>query len=150
MPNQVIEIWENLVARTSGPLYLRFYLDPAICILYAVRAAIRDAKKHVPPYLFRILVTSKQRKAIVLEGWKDIGRVFMIAVMVDIIYQFVMIFAFEKTNKFYPLESFIVSLVLTLVPYVLVRGPLNRLIGKYYIRRKARRPDTSGQSHRHN
>jgi hypothetical protein len=150
MPNYLIEIWENLVARTSGPLHLRFYLDPAICILYAVRAAIRDAKKHVPPYLLRMLVTSKQRKEIALEGWKDIGRVFMIAVMIDIAYQFVMIFAFERTTQFYPLESFIVSLGLTLVPYILVRGPLNRLIGKYYIRRKARRPDISGQSHRDN
>ena len=144
MPDYLIKFWDDLVARTSGPLHLRFYMAPAICLLYAARAAIRDAKKHVPPYLFRLLVTSKQRRAIVMEGWKDIGKVFVIAVMTDFAYQFVMIFAFKKMEKLYPLESLIVALILTLLPYILVRGPLNRLIGKYYIRKKARRPDTSG------
>jgi hypothetical protein len=150
MPNYLIEFWENLVARTSGPLHLRLYISPAICILYAARAAIRDAKKHLPPYLFRMLTSSKQRRLIAMEGWKDIGKVFMIAVIVDIAYQFVMIFGFDKTARFYPLESIIVSLVLTILPYILVRGPLNRIIGKYYIRKKARRPDTSGEGAHHN
>lgn len=149
MPNYLIDLWENLVARTTGPLHLRFYIAPAICILYAVQAAIRDAKKHVPPYLLRLLVTSKQRRAIVMEAWKDIGNVCMIAVIIDIIYQFVMMFAFKKIAKFYPLESLIVAFGLTLLPYILIRGPLNRLIGKYYIRKKAKRPDTS-RSARHN
>lgn len=148
MPDYLIAFWENLVARTTGPLHLRFYMAPAISILYAAQAAVRDAKKHMPPYLFRLLVTSEQRKAIALEGWKDIGKVFMIAVMIDIIYQFVMIFSPEKMGKFHLLESIIVALALTILPYILIRGPLNRLIGKYYIRKKAKRPDTSG-SDRH-
>jgi hypothetical protein len=150
MLNYLIEFWENLMARTSGPLQLRFYFSPAICIIYAARAAIRDAKKHLPPYLFRMLATSKQRKAIAMEGWKDIGKVFMLAVVIDIAYQFVMIFAFDTTVKFNLPESFIVSLFLTILPYILVRGPLNRIIGKYYIRKKVRRPDTSGEGAHHN
>ena len=147
MLNYLIGFWDDLVARTIGPLHFRFYFAPAICVIYAARSAFRDAKKHVPPYLFRLLVTSEQRKAIVLEGWKDIGKVFTIGIMIDIAYQLIMIFSFEKTDKFHPLESLIVSMTLTLLPYILIRGPLNRLIGKCYIRKKARRPDTTGKPH---
>jgi hypothetical protein len=54
--------------------------------------------------------------------------VFLIATVLDIVYQLVVIFMLKTKSSFYPLESIIVALLLSFIPYVLVRGPVNRLV----------------------
>jgi len=40
----------NLLERPSGPLNLRFLLQPAVAIFFGVRASMSDAKLHRKPY----------------------------------------------------------------------------------------------------
>jgi hypothetical protein len=46
------------------------------------------------------------------------------------------IFVLKTKSSFYPLESIIVALLLSFIPYVLLRGPVNRL-ARLFINKKA-------------
>jgi len=48
-------------------------------------------------------------------------RVFVVAVIMDLVYEGVV------GRWFYPLETLIVAVVLAIVPYLVVRGPVNRI-----------------------
>jgi hypothetical protein len=47
----VIRGWENFLARPGGHFGLRFYMQPAMASLIALRAGLRDAREHRPAYL---------------------------------------------------------------------------------------------------
>jgi hypothetical protein len=56
------------------------------------------------------------------EGWKSIGKVFTLAVVLDIVYQLI-----EHRWRVYPGEAILVAIILAIIPYLLVRGPINRI-----------------------
>jgi len=121
-------VWDNLISRTEGPMHLRFLLQPLMSLVFAFIAGFRDAKSSTVPYLWRLKISEGQRKEIAGEALKDIGKVFIIAVVLDIIYQLVVIFVRKTETAFYPLESVIVAAVLAIVPYFIFRGPINRVV----------------------
>jgi len=63
------------------------------------------------------------------ETWKDVAKVFLAAIIVDAIYQVL------EFRWFYPEEAIIVAILLALLPYLLLRGPANRIRRRW--RRKA-------------
>src|SRR5687767_11069919 len=99
-------VWDNLINRTEGPMNLRFILQPTMSLIFAIRAAIRDSKNNTVPYLWRFIFTKDQRRNIAKEGWKDFGKIFIIGVILDIVYQMLVIFSLKTQVYFYPLESF--------------------------------------------
>ena len=116
-----IRISDNLRARLDGPLHLRFILQPLMAILLAIRDGLRDARNGGRAYLWLIVTNGVQRPRLLLSGWKAIGRVFVLALAVDVVYQ---IIAFKK---FYPMAALITAALLAIVPYIFVRGPINRI-----------------------
>ena len=115
--NRVIE---NLIDRTEGPMNLRFFLQPTMSLIFAIRAGLKDAKNGTQPYLWRFFISGKgKRSNIAKEGWKDFGKIFVIGLVLDIIYQLVVIYKFKSEAYFYPLESVIVAICLAIIPYVL-------------------------------
>jgi hypothetical protein len=128
MSDILSRVWENLIERTEGPMNLRFFLQPAMAIFFAIRAGLRDAKLDRVPYLWRWATSDGSRREIAKEGWKDYGKVFIIATILDIIYQLVVIYGAKSETRFYPLESLLVAFLLSFIPYVLVRGPLSRIV----------------------
>ena len=113
--------WEGLVDRVGGPMTFRLILQPLMATLLAVRAGLKDAREGRPPYLWTIITDPSQRVDLLREGWRSIARVFILAVVMDLIYEWVM------GRYFYPLETFIVAIVLAVVPYLVLRGPVNRI-----------------------
>ena len=59
------------------------------------------------------------------EGWKDVAKVFLVAIVMDFVYQII------ELRWFYPEEAVIVATLLALLPYLLLRGPANR-IARYW------------------
>jgi len=55
------------------------------------------------------------------DGWKSVGNVFLFAVVMDAAYQIIAL------HWFYPLEALVVAVTLAIIPYLLIRGPVNRL-----------------------
>ena len=122
MEDILIRFWNNLIGRPGGPLSFRLFLQPLMASIFAIRASLKDVREDRTPYLSTIVRNPTERRSLLLEGWKDVGKVFVLAILIDFIYQ---IIAFRW---FYPVESLVLATVLALVPYVLIRGPLSRKI----------------------
>jgi hypothetical protein len=60
-------------------------------------------------------------RQVILTGWKSVGKVFVIAFVLDAVYQFTVF------RWFYSGQALLVALVLAIVPYSLLRGPVNLL-----------------------
>jgi len=114
-------IWENLGGRVGGPLSLRLLLQPAVATILASRAGRQDARTCRPPYFWTILTNPADRRELLREGWKAVAKVFVMAVIIDAVYQ-VIVFRWV-----YPGEVLLVAFLLACVPYLLIRGPANRL-----------------------
>lgn len=130
-------VWENLVARTEGPLNLRIFIQPTVSIVFAVLAALRDAKAQTTPFLRRVQLADRAGRHIAMkELWKDVGKVFILGTTFDIVYQLLVIFRLRTETAFYPLESLLVAFMLAMLPYLLLRGPVNRLVSWFRNRRR--------------
>ena len=125
MEEMIVRGWEGLVDRIGGPMTFRLILQPAMAVLLAVRAGLKDAREGRPPYLWTVFTDRSQRVHLLREGWRSIARVFILAVVMDVIYEWVM------GRWFYPLETFIVAIMLAVVPYALLRGPVNRIARRW-------------------
>ena len=131
MEEMIVRGWTNIVSRFGGPMTFRVILQPAMAALLALIAGIRDARENRPPYFWTLLTDSSQRGDLLRHGWKAIGRVFVLAIIMDTIYQLVVL------HWLYPFELLLVAILLAVVPYLLIRGPVNRLTSWWYRRRKA-------------
>ena len=122
MEDIVIRFWNNMVGRPGGPLSFRLILQPLMASIFAIRAALKDAREDRPAYLWAIFRNPAERRNLLQEGWKEVGKIFILAILIDLVYQ---IIAFRW---FYPVESLVLAAILALVPYVLIRGPLSRIM----------------------
>jgi Flp pilus assembly protein TadB len=121
MEEMIARGWEGLAARVGGPMTFRLILQPLMATLLALRAGLKDAREDRPPYFLTVLTDPAQRAELLREGWKSIARVFFLAIIMDVIYQWIM------QHWLYPLETMVVAILLAVVPYVLIRGPVNRI-----------------------
>jgi hypothetical protein len=113
--------WENLLARPSGPLALRFVLQPVVASLLAIRDGIKDGRTGRSPYFWTVLSNRAERRERLREGVAATGKVMALALLLDGIYQII------KHGSFYPGEAIIVAIVLGFIPYLLIRGPAARI-----------------------
>ena len=114
-------VWEQLAGRIEGPLAFRFVCQPLVAAILAIRAGVADAQDHRAPYLWSVLSNPQERRQLIHEGFKDVTRVFVFAIGLDVIYQLIVF------RWVYPLQSLVVAMLLAIVPYVLIRGPVTRL-----------------------
>jgi hypothetical protein len=121
MSDILARIAENLIARTEGPLHFRVILQPVMAIGFAIHDGLKDAKAGNAPYFWSLVTVPEHRKEMMRDGWKSVGKIFILALVLDVIYQWIV-------QKFvYPGEAIIVSILLAIVPYLLVRGVVTRL-----------------------
>jgi hypothetical protein len=132
MDEVLTRIFGDLGDRVGGPLTFRLVLQPAVAIVLAIRAGLHDAHDDRSPYFWTILTRPADRHELLREGWKDLAKVFILAVLIDIGFQ-VMVF-----RRFYPFEALLVAFLLACVPYLLVRGPTDRIARM--ARRRAHQP----------
>ena len=126
--------WTNLFARLDGPMHIRLIVQPLVALLLGVRAGMRDARAHRPPFL-AALRRHEQRRERLRQGWRDIGKVFLLAAAIDAIYQT------WVHQGIFLLELLVTATVVALVPYALVRGPARRIAGAWIaVREHARGP----------
>lgn len=121
MEDILVRFADNLVGRLHGPLTLRLLLQPAVAIFFATRAGLRDARGSRPPYFWALLNNAEHRRDMLREGWHDVGKVFLIAIVLDVVYQLIVV------RWIYPGETLIVAAILALVPYLLFRGFVTRI-----------------------
>ena len=112
---------DELLGRASGPFHFRLILQPVMASIFAIRAGIRDAREGKPAFLYTFVVHADRRKKLAALAWADVGKIFILAIVLDTVYQLVVFHAFRS------LQTLIVAVVLSLIPYALVRGPAMRI-----------------------
>jgi Outer membrane protein beta-barrel domain len=117
--------WADLVGRLTGPMTFRIVFQPLMSMSYAVRDGVRDARQGRPAYFWALFTRSSQRRALLEEGWRAVFRVIVLGVVMDVIYQLIV------DGNVRLVELVFVVLVLAFLPYLLLRGPVNRIARRW-------------------
>jgi len=100
---------------------IRLIVQPTVAAYLGVRAGLKDAGQHRPAYLWAVLRNATERRALLRGGWKDIGRLWVLAFTLDAVYQIAVL------HWFYTIQALMVAALLGVVPYVAIRGPVARV-----------------------
>ncbi len=130
-----MEDWVNnflnaVGVRHDGPMSFRVYLQPAMSLIYAVIAGVKDAKAGKPPFLSALILGKSSRKDLLKELWKDVGKVFILAVIMETIFEII------ELKTVHPIEVLRVSFWLAIVPYLIFRGPVERIVSLFIKKKK--------------
>ncbi|MGB4852479.1 MAG: hypothetical protein WBQ38_09200 [Ignavibacteria bacterium] len=125
MEDLITRIFDNLGLKTEGPMKFRFILQPIVSLIFAVKAGLRDSKSGEVPYFWGLVSGKGERKDLLKEGWKDVGKLFVIALLLDIIAQIIIL------KTVYPFEAVITAIILAFIPYIIFRGIVNRIISLF-------------------
>ena len=124
MDDMWTRVGEQLMARVSGPMHFRLVLQPGMAAIFAVISGLKDARTGKPPYFWSLINDASHRKEMLEDGWKSVGRVFILALILDAVYQGIVL------HFFYAGEAIIVAIILAIVPYLILRGIVTRLARK--------------------
>jgi hypothetical protein len=100
----------------------RFYLQPMMALLAGVHDGLKDARTGAPAYFWSLFSDRAHRRARLREGWRAVRNIFVLAVVMDLLYQGFVIKAFR------PVQAIDVAVLLAIIPYLFTRGPVNRLV----------------------
>jgi len=114
-------IWQEIMARPDGPMAFRVYLQPAMSTLYAIVSGLKDARGDKPPYFWAMFTDPVHRAELMRDGWKSVRNVFLLAIGMDLVYQITVLKGLR------PVQGLLVAVMLAIVPYLIVRGAVNRL-----------------------
>lgn len=128
--NDVVRFYTDLIGRSDGPMTFRFFLQPGMALLFAIRDGIKDAKIGRTPYFWTILHDPIRRRASLHEGLRATGRIIALGLVMDVIYQY------KVFGTFHVLEALNIVVILCFLPYLLMRGPVDR-IARWWMTRKA-------------
>ena len=103
MDEILARVWENLGGRIGGPMKFRLLLQPLMVSIFAVRAGLQDARAGRPAFFWSVLSDAQERSALLRDRWKDIAKIFTMAVVIDVVYQLIV------ERWVYPFESLIVD-----------------------------------------
>jgi hypothetical protein len=107
-------------------LKFRLLLQPAMAAFLAIRSGLADAKAGKPPYFWALCSQPGQRANLIKDGWKHVGKVFILAVVLDVVYQLIVL------HFVYLGEAIIVAVILAILPYLILRGLVMRLARRRY------------------
>ena len=99
----------------------RCLMQPAMAIFFAVHAGLKDARQNNPTFLGCAISNPGSWRARMRLSWKDVGTVFIVALVLDSIYQIVV------QSGIFTMELLITATVLALVPYMVFRDLVARI-----------------------
>ena len=75
-----------------------------------------------PPYFFWAIITDPARRSQLLrEGWQHLGKLFLAAITLDLIYERIIY------RGICPTQVLLTAVTLAFVPYALLRGVVTRI-----------------------
>jgi hypothetical protein len=111
----------QLIGRVTGPMKFRLVLQPCMAAFFAIRSGLADAKTGKSPYFWTMVSDPKERAQLIRDGWKSVGKVFILAIVLDVIYQII------ELHFVYVGEAIIVAFILAILPYLILRGIVTRI-----------------------
>jgi hypothetical protein len=127
------EFGSQLIGRLHGPFAFRFVLQPLVASIYAIRVGVKDAREGKPAYFWSIVSNPAGRRELLREGLHHVLRVIQIGVAMELLYELIVFKAIR------PLQLVVVVLGLAFVPYLILRGPINRIARRWIESSKPRK-----------
>ena len=119
-------VWDRvgtqLLARVTGPMKFRLVLQPCMAAFFAIRSGLADARTGKSPYFWTMVSDPTERAELIKDGWKSVGKVFILAIVLDVIYQII------ELHFVYVGEAIIVAFILAILPYLILRGIVTRIV----------------------
>src|SRR5689334_63299 len=116
-----MDVLNGLTERLHGPMNFRFLLQPLMASYLAFRDGRKDAREGKPPFLWSLFKHAEHRPEMLRSAWKSIGKVFIVAVVLDIVFQLVVFRGFQWRGG-----ALWAGVILALLPNLFLRGPINR------------------------
>jgi hypothetical protein len=124
-------LWDNLTARLTGRMNFRLVPQPVMARGFVICSGVKDARAGVTAFLWTGITEPAQRSRLPGEAWKDVGKVFVLAMVLDAVYQVIQVIQVIAQRGVFLFELLIVAPLLALVPYILLRGPVTRLVAMF-------------------
>ena len=121
MEEAVQRFVQGFMSRLEGPFSFRMIVQPLMAMVFAILDGLKDAKWGKPAYFWALFGNAEHRRELLQSGWKSFGKIFVLGIVLDVVYQL-------KVQQ--PLNVggvIIAALVLAVLPYMVLRGPVNRL-----------------------
>lgn len=118
-------VWSDLLSRSGGPIFARLLVQPIVAGILAIRAGRKDVAAGRKPYLWGISTGDPaERRKWLRQGWNDVGKLFIVAVILDLIYQVIAL------HTVWIGETVLVATCLAFVPYAVIRSAIRRVWGR--------------------
>jgi hypothetical protein len=124
-------IWRDIFDRPGGPMTFRFILQPTMAAIAALHDGVKDARIGRAPYFWTVLTDPNERGGRLREGLISTGRIILLGLGMDALYQYTVL------KTFYPAEMVIIAILLAFLPYLLLRGPVERMARWWLARNSA-------------
>ena len=121
--------WADIVARASGPMTFRFYLQPTMAAIAALHDGLNDTRRGHHAFFWTALWDPSQRSGRLREGFIATARILLLGLCMDTIYQF------KVLDQFYPAEAVMISFLLAVLPYFVFRWIVERVSRWWFARR---------------
>ena len=121
MEELLARVWDGIVVRLHGPMKFRLLIQPAVAAFFAIRAGIADGRAGRPAFLWGLFTHPEQRRTMLKSGFKDVAKVFTMATVMDLVYQWLV------TRQVHVLAALLMAAILCFIPYLLLRGPVSRI-----------------------
>jgi hypothetical protein len=112
--------FEDMVARLSRPVRLRFNLQPAMAILLGVRDGVKDSRAGSAPFLWGLAFHGGRRTELLRSAFASVRNLLAIAILLGIVSQFLIF------REIHPGAALLLGPVLIGVPYALTPALTNR------------------------
>jgi hypothetical protein len=126
-------MWQHIVDRPGGPMSFRFLLQPVMALIAALHDGIGDARSGRTPYFHKLITDPQHFGGNLNEALIATARIVLLALGMDAIYQAIVL------KTFYPGEMVMVAILLALLPYILLRGPIARIARRWLAHKNASR-----------
>jgi len=124
-------LWSDILDRPGGPMTFRFILQPTMALIAAIRDGVRDARLGRRPYLWALIHGVRDpggRAGRLWEGVIATARILLLGIVMDVIYQW------RELDTFYPAQAAVIAILLAFVPYLVFRGPIERIAERWVAR----------------
>jgi hypothetical protein len=107
--------WTDVFGRLQGPMTIRFYLQPTLAFVAALKDGVKDASLGHKAFFWTALWDPTQPRGRLREGLMSTSQMALFGFAMDTVYQF-RVFA-----RFYPGEAVVMVLLLAVLPYFVLR-----------------------------
>ena len=112
---------QGFMSRLEGPFSFRMIVQPLMAVIFAVIDGLKDAKWGKPAYFWAVLSSPEHRRELLKDGWKHFGKIFLLAIVLDLLFQWKIYHEIRAGGVV------VAALILAVLPYVALRGPINRI-----------------------